>query len=176
MRDTHISVVLPYSCFTWLLSVFLFLLTGPVFALLKVFQEGNLKDYNSYLQSNGGEGVLAQLNLSPEDCSKNMRILSLCSLASEHDEIPYSAIATKLDVSPADVEKWVITAVSSGLLSAKMDQMEQSVLVERCVVRKCNIEQWRALQSRLHVWKNNVGDVLKQAMKAQQQRQTQSVQ
>mmetsp|Transcript_21258 Transcript_21258/g.50536 ORF Transcript_21258/g.50536 Transcript_21258/m.50536 type:complete len:96 (+) Transcript_21258:1481-1768(+) len=95
-----------------------------------------------------------------------MRVLTLCSLASELEEIPYTIVAKELDVPPADVEKWVITAVSSGLLSAKMDQMGQTVMVERCVVRRCDMEQWRALQSRLNVWKNNVGEVLKQAMKA----------
>jgi translation initiation factor 3 subunit M len=142
-------------------------LAGPLFGLLKVFQEGNLKDYNAYLQSNGGESVLTQWSLSPEGCSKNMRVLSLCSFASENEEIPYSTVAEKMDVPPTDVEKWVITAVSSGLLSAKMDQMEQKVLVERCVVRKCDIEQWRALQARLHLWRDNIGEVLKQAMKAQ---------
>jgi len=140
--------------------------SSSLFALLKVFQEGNLQDYNSYLKSNGGENTLTQWDLKPEDCTKNMRVLTLCSLASELEEIPYTIVAKELDVPPADVEKWVITAVSSGLLSAKMDQMGQTVMVERCVVRRCDMEQWRALQSRLNVWKNNVGEVLKQAMKA----------
>eukprot|EP00529_Nitzschia_sp_RCC80_P019601 CAMPEP_0113483388 /NCGR_PEP_ID=MMETSP0014_2-20120614/23407_1 /TAXON_ID=2857 /ORGANISM="Nitzschia sp." /LENGTH=428 /DNA_ID=CAMNT_0000376931 /DNA_START=215 /DNA_END=1501 /DNA_ORIENTATION=+ /assembly_acc=CAM_ASM_000159 len=140
--------------------------SSSLFALLKVFQEGNLQDYNSYLKSNGGENTLTQWDLKPEDCTKNMRVLTLCSLASELEEIPYTTVAKELDVPPTDVEKWIITAVSSGLLSAKMDQMGQTVMVERCVVRRCDMEQWRALQSRLNVWKNNVGEVLKQAMKA----------
>lgn len=128
-----------------------------------MFQEGNLQDYQSYLQSNGGEGILGQWNLSPDDCSRYMRILSLCSLAADREEIPYALVAEKLDTTSAEIEKWVIAAVSSGLLSAKMDQLEEKVMVERSVVRKFDMGQWRALQSRLHLWKQNVGGILAHA-------------
>ena len=149
-----------------------FLLAAPLYALLKIFQEGKLEDYHSYIQSKGGDSVLVQWGLSAEDCSRHMRILSLCSLAAEHEEIPYAVVADTLQADAGDVEKWVIAAVSSGLLSAKMDQLQQKVMVERSVVRKFDMEQWKALQSRLHLWKQNVGGILeayKQSMKQQQQ-------
>lgn len=139
--------------------------------LLKVFQEGKLEDYHSFIESKGGDTILSQWELKPEDCSKHMRILSLCSLATEHEEIPYGVVADTLHTTPGDVEKWVIAAVSSGLLSAKMDQLQQKVMVERSVVRKFDFDQWKELQSRLHLWKKNVGGILeayKQSLSQQQ--------
>ena len=154
------------------LSIHTMIFAAQLFALLKVFQEGKLEDYHSYIKSNSGESILSQWWLSPEDCSRHMRILSLCSLAAEHEEIPYVVVADTLQTDAGEVEKWVIDAVSSGLLSAKMDQLQQKVMVERSVVRKFDMEQWKALQSRLHLWKRNVGGILeayKQSMKQQQQ-------
>ena len=151
---------------------YVILFAAPLFALLKVFQEGKLEDYHSYIKSKGGDSVLAQWGLSVEDCSRHMRILSLCSLAAEHEEIPYTVVAETLQTDVGDVEKWVIAAVTSGLVSAKMDQLQQKVMVERSVVRKFDMEQWKALQSRLHLWKQNVGGILeayKQSMKQRQQ-------
>jgi translation initiation factor 3 subunit M len=58
------------------------------------------------------------------------------------------------------VESWVIAAVGSGLLEAKMDQLVQKVMVERCVVRQFDMNQWKILQNRLQAWKKNVGGVL----------------
>ena len=90
-----------------------------------------------------------------------MRILSLCSLAAEHEEIPYSVVAKTLLLPNEDeVESWVIAAVSSGLLSAKMDQLQHKVMVERCVVRRFDSQQWKLLQERLKAWKQNVGGVI----------------
>ena len=105
-----------------------------------------------------------------------MRILSLCSLAAEHEEIPYSVVAETLQLTESgDVEKWVIAAVSSGLVSAKMDQLQEKVMVERSVVRKFDMEQWKALQSRLHLWKQNVGGILEAYKLSMNQQQQQPV-
>lgn len=135
--------------------------SAPLCDLLKVFQEGKLEDYNSFLESNGGEEVLKQWQgVTPENCVRYMRILSLCSLAAEHEEIPYHVVADTLQTSIDDVESWVIAAVSSGLLSAKMDQLQNKVVVERCVIRTFDMNQWKAVQSRIHEWKKNVGGIL----------------
>ena len=128
-----------------------------LYGLLEVFQEGNLEDYRTFPNK---DAVLAKYGLNEEECTRHMRILSLCSLAAETEEVPYDVVAKTLDVSPDDVESWVIAAVSSGLLSAKMDQIQQKIMVERSVVRKFDMDQWKALQSQLHLWKSNLKGIL----------------
>jgi len=136
--------------------------TKVLHGLLTVFQEGKLEDYFSFVKANGGDDkVLAPWGLSSEDCVRHMRILSMCSLAVEHEEIPYSSIAQTLQLpSEKEVESWVIAAVSSGLLAAKMDQLQQKVMVERSVVRRFDMDQWKALQSQLNLWKQNLKGIL----------------
>ena len=135
---------------------------AALYGLLQVFQEGKLADYQQYLQSNGGEDkVLKPFGLDSDSSMRNMRILSLCSLAAEYEEIPYTKIAETLQLpSDSEVESWVIAAMSSGLLQAKMDQLQHMVMIERCVVRRFDMEQWKGLQRRLEDWKQNVGSVL----------------
>ena len=136
--------------------------------LLQVFQEGKISDYQTFLQSNGGQDkVLTPYGLDPAQCERYMKILSLCSLAAEHEEIPYKVIADTLQLPESEVESWVIAAVSSGLLEAKMDQLTQKVMVERCVVRRFDMEQWKILQSRLQAWKENVGNILSSLKQSQ---------
>lgn len=89
-----------------------------------------------------------------------MCLLSLVSLAGEHEEIPYSAIASTLSIGEDEVEQWVIKAVSSGLMEAKMDQLRKVVLVERCAVRQFGMKEWTSLKTRLDTWKVNVKGVL----------------
>uniref|UniRef100_A0A7S1VVU9 Eukaryotic translation initiation factor 3 subunit M n=1 Tax=Grammatophora oceanica TaxID=210454 RepID=A0A7S1VVU9_9STRA len=135
--------------------------TKVLYGLLKIFQESKLQDYLSYVQSHGGEaGCLAPYGLSAETCERHMRILSLVSLASEHEEIPYSNVAQTLQVDESEVETWVVAAVSSGLLFSKMDQLQKKVMVERAVVRKFDMAQWKALQEQLQLWKANVEGIL----------------
>lgn len=135
---------------------------ADLLGLLKVFQEGKLTDYEAYFAGKDETKVLSQWGLEATACQRYMRILSLASLAAEHEEIPYAVIAEtlKLPGGTTEVETWVIAAVNSGLLQAKMDQLAQKVMVERCVVRQFDMEQWKNLQSRLSLWKKHVGGML----------------
>jgi len=142
--------------------------TKVLYGLLKVFQEDMLVDFEAFCDKHGYQVVVQLVGAAADDtveqCRTNMRMLSLCSLASEQyyqqGEIPYQAIADTLNISPDQVEPWVISAVSSGLITAKMDQLNKLVMVERSVMRKFGPEQWRMLQIRLHAWKSNVAQVL----------------
>jgi len=130
--------------------------TKQLYALLEIFQQGKLQDYRTFKK----EKVLSKYELNEADCTRHIRILSLCSLAAESEEVPYNLVAETLDVSEEEVESWVIAAVSSGLLSAKMDQIEQKIMVERSVVRKFDMDQWKGLQSQLQLWKLNLNGIL----------------
>jgi PCI domain/eIF3 subunit M, C-terminal helix len=132
-------------------------------ALLTVFQEGTVSDYEAFISSKGDDAaqVLSKWGLDHLTCLRYVRIFSLCSLTVGQEAIQYSEISNALHLTELDqVESWVIAAVSSGLLQAKMDQLAQIVMVERCVVRKFDMDQWKNLQSKLTVWKDHVGSIL----------------
>ncbi len=131
---------------------------GPLVDLLSVFVEGKLGDFMTFAEKN--KSVLEKEGLKSEDCIGNMRLLSLCSLATEHEEIPFTAIATTLQVEESEVEQWVVRAFTSGLMSGRIDQMNSVVLIERCVHRKFGKEQWEQLKVKLGAWKGNVETVL----------------
>lgn len=131
-----------------------------LYDLLKIIMEGKLQDYRDFTAMPDKVSVFASCGLDEEACMKNMCLLSLVSLAGEHEEIPYGAIASTLSIEENEVEQWVIRAVSSGLMEAKMDQLRKVVLVERCAVRQFGIKEWTALKVRLDKWKANVRGVL----------------
>jgi translation initiation factor 3 subunit M len=148
--------------------------TKPLYDLLEIFQTGKLEDFYVFLSSSpANKTTLQTFGIEQETCIHHLRLLSLCSLAAEHEEIPYAAIASTLQIPMDQVEPWVISAVSSGLMSAKMDQLSHVVMVEQCVVRSFGMDEWKVLQTRLHGWKKNVGNILA-ALKQQQQLQTNS--
>jgi hypothetical protein len=65
-----------------------------------------------------------------EDCLKNMRLLSLATLATQHEEIPYSVIANTLSIDEGDVESWIILSISTRILDAKLDQLRRVAIIK----------------------------------------------
>ncbi|CAM9791924.1 unnamed protein product [Chrysoparadoxa australica] len=131
---------------------------SSLYELLRIFAEGKLVDYTAYLKAN--QATLTSAGISHDNCVANMRLLSLCSLAAEHEEVPYAAVAETLQVDLEDVEEWVLLAIGSGLMEAKMDQLRQVVVISRCVNRVFGKEQWLALQKKLRTWSQNVEAML----------------
>ena len=68
--------------------------------------------------------------VSHVDCVEKMRLLSICSLASQQPEVPYALLATTLQIEVCEVEYWVVKAIMAGLLEAKMDQLREVVAVQ----------------------------------------------
>eukprot|EP00953_Heterococcus_sp_UTEX-ZZ885_P028904 15405-Heterococcus_DN1.PRE.1 len=153
---------------------------SKLYELLRIFSEEKLGTYLSFAKANSD--VLAKHGIDNDECVSNMRLLSLCSLATEHEEIPYSAVSQTLQVDEDDVEEWVLRATQrlvgcavqcksypftpmiytcvvcggshqqrdahdhAGLMEARMDQLEQVVIISRCTCRVFGRDQWLALQ------------------------------
>ena len=44
-----------------------------------------------------------------------------------------------------EVEEWVLRAIQTGLMEAKMDQMQRVVVIRRCTNRVFGPSQWKVL-------------------------------
>jgi PCI domain len=122
-----------------------------LYELLTIVQHGTLADYQAYVLKYGTATTLTAWGVDPTQCEVHMRLLTVCSLANNHAaaDIPYQEIATAVQQDVSQVESTVIQAIRTGLLQAKMDQLHQTVLVERSVVRKFDLDQWKKLHERL---------------------------
>ncbi|CAG8598906.1 18557_t:CDS:2 [Dentiscutata erythropus] len=123
-----------------------------VFELLKVFLNGNLKEYKQFVDTN--PGVVEKLGLSNEDNTRKIRLLTLASLASEHvsHEITYQTIAKALEIEEDEVEMWTI--------DAKVNQVRKTILVNRSTYRTFTMTQWQQLSDKLDGWKQSLADIL----------------
>ena len=95
--------------------------------MLSIFVSENIESYKSFSAANAS--YMQQLGLKEEECIFKMRLLSLASLGAAAQEIPYSLIAKTLQLDEAEVESWVIIAISEGVLEAKMDQLKRVITI-----------------------------------------------
>jgi len=131
---------------------------GKLYELLQVFSTGKVGDFTQFHKANGK--YLAEQGICHDEALVSMRLLSICSLAAEHEEIPYAVIAETLQVEDAEVEEWVVRAIQSELLEAKMDQLRMVVSINRCAQRIFGVDQWKQLGEKLTSWKTNVRAML----------------
>ena len=117
------------------------------------------------------ESVFKKLSLEKEACVLKMRLLSLCSLASRQQSIPYSDIASCLEVPEDDVEMWAIKAIQANLMDARLDQLQRCLIVNHCSSRLFSQDQWATMRVKLVGWRDRMKQLQEviQATRARQQ-------
>lgn len=129
-----------------------------LYALLKLFAQDSLDAFHKFHKENPNFVESAGLNY--EDCLKKMRLLSLATLGSEQSEVAYSLVSETLSIDEADVESWIIQAISASILDAKMDQLRRVVIINGASQRVFTRKQWEQLAQRLNEWKESTTSLL----------------
>ncbi|KAI9363239.1 hypothetical protein BD770DRAFT_424915 [Pilaira anomala] len=126
------------------------------YELLDIFLNGTLSTYQEFAKSHAGLIQDAEKNIH------KMRLLSLASLGSENlaRELTYADIAKNLQIQEEEVEMWVIDVIRAGLVEAKLDQLNKTVIVHRSIYRVFGQEQWKKLSTSLSAWKENLNEIL----------------
>ncbi|KAL2528669.1 Proteasome component (PCI) domain protein [Forsythia ovata] len=132
---------------------------AQVYQLLKIFLTQRLNAYLDFHTANST--LLTSYGLVHEDCIEKMRLMSLVDLGTnESPQIPYSLIRDTLRIEDNEVELWVVKAITAKLMDCKIDQMNQVVLVSRCIERRFGQHQWQALRTKLASWRGNIANVM----------------
>ncbi len=74
---------------------------------------------------------------------------------------PFLCSRFLLQCPASEVESWVVRAITSGLIDARIDQPAQQVVVGRSTQRVFDAAAWKGLQATLSQWKGAVSQLLR---------------
>lgn len=133
---------------------------GLLYTLLQIFARQMYEDYMSFSAQPASKSFMEKHDISDEACARKMRLLSLVSLGQSHKELTYADIAAGLHITTDQVELWVMEAITSGLIAAKIDQVRELVIVTVCIEREFGDRQWERLKNSLGEWGKSVESLL----------------
>lgn len=123
-----------------------------------------MASFVSVLQAN--KDFVSSLGLSHEQNLHKMRLLTLMQMAETQREIGFDALQQELQLQ--DVESFVVEALRTRMLTAKLDQMGRKVMVATTVHRTFGRHQWQQLKDilvqwheRLHLVENSMDRVVR---------------
>jgi len=134
-----------------------------IYQLVKLFAEENIDSYETFKKDNSD--IFTSLDLSEEECSRKIKLLTLTSLACEKKNISYADIQQALHIEADQVEGWIIEAISANLIDAKLNQINETITVRTSRHRTFKDSQWKQLQTALSKWKSNV-NALSESLKS----------
>jgi len=127
---------------------------SKIYQLFSIFVGETLDSFKAFVNAN--PSFLKESGLDEKECLRKITLLTLATLGASNKELSFAAVAKALHIGEGDVELWIITAISEGILAAKIDQMKNTVLITRSLQRVFTNVQWKYLSDNLTTWKKNV--------------------
>jgi len=127
--------------------------------LCKLFLNGDVKELDKFQKAN--DKVFKEHDLNFEDLRAKMRLLTLATKVHGKSEISLADVAKDLEESEDKVEKWVVKALSEGVIDGRIDQLNHKVLVKSAFQREFGKAEWAFLDSKLTQWTENLENVIK---------------
>lgn len=128
--------------------------------LLTIFVSEKLSSYLTFYAAN--KDFVNSLGLSHEQNIQKMRLLTFMQMAENKKEIPFSVIESELQLKPEEVEGFIIDVLRTKLARAKVDELQQRVLVSSTMHRTFGKPQWQQLREILTRWQHDLSLVQSQ--------------
>jgi len=128
--------------------------------LLEIYTGLDYTDFKTFRTTKNIDKFFSNNGLNPDDITHKIRLLSLNSMAVKQSILSYELIFKSLEISESDVEVFIIDATSSGILDARIDQLNQRILVRHAPSRQFDKKRWQALDEKLDKWKENMSHLL----------------
>ncbi|GFV42536.1 eukaryotic translation initiation factor 3 subunit M [Trichonephila clavipes] len=128
--------------------------------LLTIFVSEKLSSYLAFYAAN--KDFVNSLGLSHEQNLQKMRLLTFMQMSETQKEIPFSIIEQELQLKPEEVESFIIDVLRTKLARAKIDELQQRILVSSTMHRTFGKPQWQQLREILTRWQSDLGQVQSQ--------------
>jgi translation initiation factor 3 subunit M len=133
------------------------ILGNPIHDLLMCAVYDGLNEYMKFYA--GHKEFMQKMNLDHNQMMKKMRILTLISMAEKSAEVSFSQIQKELQLEPKEVERFIIDALKTKLLTARIDQATQKVTVQSAVKRALSKAHWIQIRDTLTRWKASIHQI-----------------
>ncbi|XP_076036467.1 eukaryotic translation initiation factor 3 subunit m [Oratosquilla oratoria] len=131
--------------------------------LLTIFVAEKLPGYLHFY--NNHKEFISSIGLDHEANVRKMRLLTFMQMAESNSEMSFDIIQQELKLSYEEVEGFIIEALKTKLVTARMDQSAEKVYISSVVHRTFGKAQWQALRDTLDNWKTSLA-LVKESMQA----------
>lgn len=131
-----------------------------IYELLDIFVHKELTDYQIF--ESQSEAFLDENAFDKSELLRKIRLLTFASRALESKELSFASLSEKLQLDNEDIESFVIEAIRSKVIKAKIDQVNQKVLVTSVAHRTFSQAEWKSLHKVLLSWRSDIETVGKQ--------------
>lgn len=125
--------------------------------LLTIFVSGKLSQYMQFYKNN--TDFITSLGPSHAENMRKMRLLTFMQMCENHKEMDFALIQEELMLEKDQVEEFVIDVLKTKTVRARVDQIQEKVIVSSTTFRTFNKHHWQIIKQHLVSWQENLANL-----------------
>jgi len=122
--------------------------------LLTIFVSGNLGQYQQFYKNH--TDFIKSLGPSHEGNLRKMRLLTFMQMCENRKEMDFSLIQDEMQLERDEVEEFVIDVLKTRTVRARIDQIQDKVIVSSTTFRTFSKHHWQIIRQHLAQWAENL--------------------
>ncbi|CRG93213.1 golgi organization and biogenesis factor, putative [Plasmodium gallinaceum] len=131
----------------------------PLFELLVIFYKYGIHEFLTFKNTYGVD-FFEKYNINLEACENKIYLLSIISLFKDIKIQNIQYISEKLNITPLKIEQILVAAIGSGVIDAKIDQINKTIQMKTTILRHFDDTHWELLNNQINKYINNVQKIL----------------
>ena len=130
-----------------------------LYSFFEFFLKEDIGTFSKNLSKN--KAVMDKNSISTDHAAQKKQYIQICSLGQEANGdaatsgkvLKFSELVSLLQIAADDVEEWCIEAINNDIIDARIDQINEEIVIKTCRQRHLNKEEWNKVKSRISAWK-----------------------
>jgi len=123
--------------------------------LLTIFVSGNLGQYQQFYKNH--TDFIKSLGPSHEENQRKMRLLTFMQMCENRKEMDFGLIQDEMQLDKDEVEEFIIDVLKTRAVRARIDQIQEKVIVSSTTFRTFSKHHWQIIRQHLSDWHDNLG-------------------
>ena len=142
---------------------------SKVFSLLNLFTQTSAQEFKQQLTQYAD--LMSSEGLTEQELVVKKSYVQICTLSTEVTNFSYQDLAQLLNVSKIhtastdlilfslqidvdEIELWAIDAIQNKIIDAKIDQLNEVIVIKSHMLREIKLQEWKAIQAKIRAWKD----------------------
>jgi len=130
-----------------------------LYGFFEFFVNEDIATFSKNLSKN--KAIMDKNAISTDHATQKKQYIQICSLGQDANEnavtsgkvLKFSELVSLLSIPADDVEEWAIEAINNDIIDARIDQINEEIVIKTCRQRHLNKEEWNKVKSRISAWR-----------------------
>lgn len=115
-----------------------------VFALLNMFTQSTAQEFKTKL--NEYRDLMSTEGLTEQELVLKKSYVQICTLNTQVTNFSYQELGQLLNIDIDEIELWAIDAIQNKIIDAKIDQLNEVIVIKSHMLREIKLAEWKAIQ------------------------------